>query len=81
MSCHFHTGNISQQSESSYMVAMSETGNILFYVEWQQTHLIIRQAFVPKKKDEIDSWIYKYKFLHYKHSKKKGRKIHVNFIV
>lgn len=59
MSCHFHTGNISQQSESSYMVAMSETGNILFYVEWQQTHLIIRQAFVPKKKDEIDSWIYK----------------------
>lgn len=59
MSCHFHTGNISQQSESSYMVAMSETGNILFYVEWQQTHLIIRQAFVPKKKDEIDNWIYK----------------------
>ena len=59
MSFHFHTFNIPQQPESSYMVAMSEAGNILFYVEWQQTHLIIRQEFVPKKKNEIDSWIYK----------------------
>lgn len=33
MSCHFHTGNISQQPESIYMVAMNEAGNILFYVE------------------------------------------------